>query len=128
MKKILILQFVVFRMVQSISIYILCLSVCLFVCLFVSNKRQISWIEFNFYAGHHMTQGKVYGWSKFQKLASNKIRFSLNFENPQNIFYKVCHFFFTIYTKKKMFTIEIEDWRVAPLKSSLCILCLSFCS
>ena len=31
-----------------------------------------------FHVGHHMTPGKVYERAKFQKLASNKIRFSLN--------------------------------------------------
>ena len=35
---------------------------------------------------HHMTQEKVYKGLKFQKLASNKIRLSLNFENPQHFF------------------------------------------
>ena len=36
----------------------------------------------------HMTPRKVYEWLKFQKLASNKIRLSLSFENPRIFFYK----------------------------------------
>jgi len=61
----------------------------------------------------YITPGKVYGWSKFQKLASNKIQLSLNFANPQNfLFYNVHHL------KEKMFTIEIADGREAfSLKS-----------
>ena len=63
----------------------------------------------------------VYRWSKFQKFASNTIRFSINFKNPRNIFTKSAKFclflFYNIY-KEKMFTIEIEDGRESPLKPS----------
>ena len=43
-----------------------------------------------------MTPGKGYGGLKFKKLASNKIRFSLNFKTSK------------VY-KEKIFTIDIED-------------------
>ena len=58
-----------------------------------------------------MTPGKVYEWLNFQKFASGKIWF-LNFENPQNLFYKirdVLYIFVLLNVfKEKIFTIEIE--------------------
>ena len=50
-----------------------------------------------------------------QKLASYKILFSLNFENPQNMFIKSANFFYVLQCikKEKMFTIETEDGREA---------------
>jgi len=50
--------------------------------------------------------------SKFQKFASNKIRFSLNFENPRIFLSHPRTFLFVSFSnvnKQKMFTIEIED-------------------
>ena len=46
-------------------------------------------------------------WLKFQKFASNKIRFSINFENFENArtFYVL---FYNVY-KEKQFTVEKED-------------------
>ena len=60
----------------------------LLVCLFVSNKTDKP-IGPKFCVGLHMYTGKVYRWSKFQKLISNKIRLLFNFENPLNFFYKI---------------------------------------
>ena len=49
--------------------------------------------------------GKVSEYSKFQKLAFNKIQFPLKFENPRNAFNKSANFFvcfcFTMFTKRK---------------------------
>ena len=56
--------------------------------------------------------GKVYGWSKIQKLSSNKIRFPLNFENPQHFFYKTRRLLLCNVYKEKMLTIEIKDWKL----------------
>ena len=58
----------------------------------------------------------MFEWSKFQKLASNKIWFPLNFENPLNFFIKSANFFVLFYNvyKEIMITIEIEDVREPP--------------
>ena len=69
-----------------------------------------------------MTPGKDYGLSKFLKKASNKIRFSINFENPRNVFLKIRELFIAIFFnvyEEKMFTIAKEDWRKAPRKPSI---------
>ena len=69
-----------------------------------------------------MTPGKDYGLSKFFKKASNKIRFSINFENPRNVFLKIRELFIAIFFnvyEEKMFTIAKEDWRKAPQKPSI---------
>ena len=58
----------------------------------------------------HVTPGKVYGRLKFNKLFSNKIRYTLHFENPRILFLKTANFFifgFTMYTKEKILTFEI---------------------
>ena len=66
-----------------------------------------------------MTPVKVNGWLKFEKLAYNKIRFPLNFENPRNFYMKSANFvlfrFYNVF-KDTIFTVEIEDGREAPLK------------
>ena len=49
-------------------------------CLFVSNERQNGP---KYCVEHHMTLAKLYEIPSFKKLASQKIRFSLNFENPR---------------------------------------------
>jgi len=54
-----------------IYIYILCMSVCLFGCLFICLCHKNVKISVR----PRMTSGIVYGWSNFQKCASNKIRF-----------------------------------------------------
>ena len=50
---------------------------CLSVCLFVSNKRQNdrTGLAQILWGTTHNHMGKVYGWSKFQKLAFNKLDF-----------------------------------------------------
>ena len=63
-------------------IYLACLSK--FVWLFVFNKRQtVEPIRPKHFVEPHRTPEQVYGGSKFKKIASNKIRFSLNFENHE---------------------------------------------
>ena len=64
-----------------------------------------------------LTPVKVYEWLNFQNLGSNKIRFSLNFENPRGsqTFLSV---FVLLSKQREMYTIEIEDWRGAPSKPS----------
>ena len=100
---------------KNINICILCLGV----CLFVSSKR---WKRLNkFCVGPHITPGKVNEWSKYQKLASGKCRFLLNFKNPPKFFFtKSANFFvfcfvYNVY-KEKIFAIEIENEREAPWK------------
>ena len=64
-----------------------------------------------FCVGAHMTRGKDYEWLKFQKLASNKIRFSLNLKK-QELFYQIRELFLFLFLnvhKEKMFTMELED-------------------
>ena len=80
--------------------YIYTLLVCLGVCTFVFNKYQICLtcpVQF------------------FQKLASNKIRFTLKVENPRHFFIKTFLFCFTMYSKRKCL-IKIEYGHEAPLK------------
>ena len=96
----------------KIYIYILCLSWCLFVCLYPINKN--GWTDrAQIFVEPNMTQGKVYRWSNFQKFASIKIRFSLNFLtflksmklwNPQTVLF----LFYDVY-KEKMFSSEIDN-------------------
>ena len=52
----------------------------------------------------HVTPGKVYEWSKCQKLAYDKIRFSWKFENPRAFFVFVlqCTQIENVELKKKM--------------------------
>ena len=69
--------------------YILCLFVCLSVYLYSLNVKTAEPIEPKLFVGPQIFPEKVYGLSKVQEFASNKIRFSLNFENPQNLFYKI---------------------------------------
>ena len=56
-----------------------------------------------------MRDGKVYGYTKFQKFDSNKFENPRFFINSQTFFL----LFINVY-KEKMFTIEIEDGRGAP--------------
>ena len=68
------------------SFYIYTLLVCLSVCLYSINLKTAEPIGPKFCTGPNMTQGKVYGWSKSNKLGANKILLSLSFENPRNFF------------------------------------------
>ena len=100
---------------KSISMYILLVWVS--VCLFVSNKRKNGWTDrIQNWCGLHVTPGKVYGWSNFQKncLHQNSI-----FENPRNFLLNPRNLLFDLFKdvyKEKMFTIEMEDKRKALLK------------
>ena len=78
MKKCLILTITSIVFATEIShqyLYILCLIVCLLVCLYPINVKTAEPIGSKLVAGPHLTLGKVYGWSNFQKFAYNKIRF-----------------------------------------------------
>ena len=87
------------------STYILCLSV----CPYGSNKRKVAEpIGPKFCVGPHMTPGKVYRWSYFQKGDINKIRYEGILKNVQIFLiksakiFKVC--FYNVYNEK-MFTV-----------------------
>jgi len=67
------------------KIYFACLSV----CLYPINVKTAEPIGPKFCVGPHVAPGKVYKWSKFEKFASIKIRFSLNFWK----FWKSTNFF-----------------------------------
>ena len=69
---------------------------CLFVSLYLINVKTAKPTGTKFCVGPHMTPRKVYRWSKFQKLASNKNRFLINFENPQHFSFKSAKFTFII--------------------------------
>ena len=65
--------------------------------------------------GPQMNLGKVYGWSKFKKLASNEIKFSLNFEKGRIFFLiRELSLIYNLYKKKQIFSIEITDGWEAP--------------
>ena len=90
------------------------LSVWVSVCVFVFNKRQKGVSDpAQIFLGTSHDPEKLFRWSKFQNLASNKIRFTLNFENLLNFFIKSAKFLFLFYYvyQEKMFTIEVEDGR-----------------
>ena len=75
-------------------------------CLFVFNIRQNGWTDRVQFFCATQRAGKVFGWSNFQKCASNKFRLKL-FENSRNF----CLFLFYNVYKEKMFTNKIEDGR-----------------
>ena len=108
----------------SIYLYTLlfCLGVCsLFVCLFVSNKHQNSRsIGPKFFVGLRVFPGKIYGWSNFQKFASNKFDF-WKFWKSTKFFFLAKFLFFSFYNvhKKNLFTIEIDDDHEKPQKPSI---------
>ena len=94
-----------YMILLSLYVYFDCLTVCLFACLYPINFKTAEPIGPKFVVGKHMTPGKVYGWSKFQKLASTKICFLIKFwkstkflQNPRTVFFFNC---FTMYTKRK---------------------------
>ena len=108
---------ILFQGTPCIYIYFACLSVCMLVCLFVSNKRQNSWTDRAQILCGTLHDPREDLWMvKILKikLASNKVRFALDFENPRNIFHKIREFLgflcFTMYIKRN----EIEDGRKAP--------------
>ena len=98
-------------------LYILSVSDCLSVCLSPINVKTAEPIWTKFRVGHHVTPGKVYGWSKFQIFASNKIWLSLNFENLRNYFNpRFKKIYFTLYSKreclqlKRLVSLESQNW------------------
>ena len=86
--------------------------------LYSINDKTIIPIGPKFCVGLHLTPEKVNGWSKFQKIASNKIWFELNFWNPRNFFIKSANFLFYNVCEENMFTSELEDECEAPWKHS----------
>ena len=99
------------------------------VCLSPINVKTAEPIEPKFFVGHHVTTGKVYEWSKFQIFVSIKIRSSLNFLKfwkSTKFFVKIRELFlfcFTMYTKRTLFTINLEDGREVPWISSNIYFC-----
>ena len=75
------------------EIYIYTLFVC--ICLFVSDKRRNGWADRvqMYFVGPHVTPGKVYWWSNFQKFASIKIRFLKILKIHEILFKKYAKFF-----------------------------------
>ena len=92
----------------SINIYYACLGV----CLYPVNVKTAEPIGPEFFVGLHIFPRKVYEKSKFQKLASSKIKFSLNFHKIFKI--REHYFCFTTQHKENMYKNEIEDGRKAP--------------
>ena len=89
---------------QFLNFSILCLSGCLFVCLYPINFKTAESIGPKFCLGLYMSPKKVYGWSKFQNFASNKIRCSLNFKHQRHFFNKIHKLFcfcFIMHTQRK---------------------------
>ena len=76
-------------------------------CLFVSSYvKTAEPIRPKFDVGPHVTPGKVYEWSKFQKFVFKSFMFLQNFENAQKNIMKSQTFFvlFVILYKEKMLT------------------------
>ena len=101
---------------NHLYINLACLFVCFGVSLFVSTKRPNGRTDrAQIFVGHLGTPGKVYEWSTFQIFVSIKIRSSLNFFKfwkSTKFFVKIRELFlfcFTMYTKRKLFTINLED-------------------
>ena len=78
---------------EYISIYKFGLSVCLSVRLYPINVKTAEPIGPKFFVGYHVTPGKVYGWSNFQKFASIKIRFLKILKIHEFFFWKSAKFF-----------------------------------
>ena len=99
----------IFFLILKINLFIN--LACLFVCLFVSNNLKTAEpIGSNFFVGSRL----VYRWSKFQNVASIKIRLSSNFVNPRFLFIKSGNFLCFCSQRENMFTIEIDNECKAP--------------
>ena len=86
------------------------MGVWLCVSFYPMNVKTAELIGPKFCVGPHMTPGKVYGWSKFQKLFYTNLIF-IKFWKYNNFFYnirKLYCFCFKTYKKRKC-SIEIED-------------------
>ena len=110
------LSFCNHEQIDPISIYKFVLSVCLSVCLNPINVKTAEPIRLKFFVGHHVTPGKVYGWSNFQKFASIKIRFlkilkihNFFFENPQN-------FLFLLFVNKENRCVFYFEYKFLQIK------------
>ena len=86
-----------------IWILLVCLSVSLSVCLYPINVKTAEPIGPKFVVGHHVTPGKVYGWSNFQKCASIKIRFLKILKIYEMFFIKSAKFFVLVSLTKGTF-------------------------
>ena len=76
-------------------IYLYIYFACQFVCLFESNKRQNGWTDRDYFLlDLTWPQERL---MNDQKLYSDKIRFTLNFENPQNSFMTSANFFLVLF-------------------------------
>ena len=99
----------------SLYIYIYTLLFCLFVCNHQTSKR-LNRSGPNFVWNLTWPQGRFMGNQNFKKLASNKIRFSLDFKKSTKFFLNPLTFLFLFYNvyKEKMFT--IRRWARSALK------------
>ena len=86
------------------------LFVSFFVCLCLINVKTAEPIGPKFCVGPYLTLGKVYRWSKFQKLAVNKIRVSLNLKIYEFIFYNLRTFLFLFYSVYNVFNEKMFNW------------------
>ena len=93
----------------SLSIYI-CLSVCLSVRFYPIIVKTAEPIWPKFCVGPHVTPGKVCKWSKFQKLVSRIISFSLNFENHEIFFLNPQTFLF-VFVKQCIKRENVHNWK-----------------
>jgi len=81
----------------------------------LSNKRQNGWTDrAQILCGTSCDPRKVYGWSNFHKLASNKIQFLKNFKIQELFFIKFAKFGLVFYLHCTQITIETKDGHEAP--------------
>ena len=102
---------------RSLCIHFACLSVWLFFCLFdciQKTSKRLNRSGLNFVWDLTWSKGRF---KDDKKLASNKIRYSLKFQNSRNFFINLRPFFVFVlqWYKEKIFTIEIKNGREAPL-------------
>ena len=108
----------IFSMVAKLYFNIYTLLVGLFYGLFLSNKLKMAEpIGPKRCVGSYMTPGKVYGWSTFQKYASNK-NLSLNLENHRNYFYKISEIFIVVLQCIQRENVLNRRWTWNALKAS----------
>ena len=110
---------------RCIYICFACLGLFLgFVCLFVFNKRQNGWTDQAqlFCGTSRMTPGKVYGWSNFQKFATNKIQFLKILKST--IFIKNVNFVFVLQCIQKE---HVHNWNRRWALSALKAQCFKIC-
>ena len=116
---------------SKLILYLYINLACLFVCLSVSNKRQNGWTDrAQIFCGTSRDHREGLWIIKISNIFLHQNSIFIKFlkilkiheifcENPQIIFV----LFYDVH-KENMFTINLEDGRVAPYKASKLILCL----